>query len=75
MEYDWLRTFWDLRTDYSISFDLLMAALVASDPDTWNAKDSGAAADFPFARMQAGALAEGFLANFNTCAGDNGVDH
>lgn len=74
-QYDWLRFFWDLVDDSTISFADTLDLLVEADHDSWNSTDVGAAADDPWARLEDGALVLGIDAELATWGSYNGVDH
>ncbi len=72
-EYDWLRFFWDLDTDTSLDTTTIFELFDQSDPDTWNADDSGAAGNDPAPRLRNAADGLGYLGAWDRCDDDNGV--
>lgn len=75
VEYDWLRMFWDLRTDESVAFDDVLDILVDAECDNWNDTENIPVADRPWERLEASAT-DNFLATpWASAATQNGVDH
>jgi hypothetical protein len=74
--YDWMRMFWDLRTDEGVTPDVIFAIWAEADPDDWNATGNGTGAGYPAFRMSVAAYDVGGSAlqlKYNAVAPDNGT--
>ena len=77
VELDWLRMFWDLRTDGGVAADDIFEIMDKANPHTWNANGTGTGGSYPSARMSDAAFTVGgnsLRANNDAKAAFNGAD-
>ena len=73
VEYDYLRGFWDLRTDEDVAFPDCMDIWDTSDPNDWNENDAGSSSDDPAERLRDAADTCGFLSEWDAVDNYNGM--
>lgn len=77
-EYDWLRFFWDLRTDGAVSTGDIFDIWAAAGPDAWKESGAGsdstcATSDYPATRLRCAAEDLGFGSEWDDYDDYNGV--
>ena len=72
-EYDWLRHFWDLRTDMEVSGADIFEIWDRANPHTWIASGIGQGSNYPSDRLEDAADDVGVLGEWNSSASSNGV--
>ena len=72
-EYDWLRFFWDMKTDQALSVSEIFGIWDEAHPWTWNQDDSGSSSDDPAVRLRDAANTLGFLTEWDNEDNLNGV--
>ncbi len=74
--YDWMRMFWDLRTDEGVNPAIIFEIWDEADPHDWNEDGDGTGLDYPSGRMSLAAFDVGGSAlqtSYIDVAVDNGT--
>lgn len=75
VEYDWLRMFWDLRTDEGVAFDDIVEILADANCNSWNDTELLPVEDRPWERLNESAYDNLLSKEWTFAATTNGVDH
>lgn len=73
VEWDYLRFFWDLDTDQSVSTTTIFEIWDDSDPESWNATGDGTGSGYPSYELRNAANTNSVLTEWDNEDDDNGV--
>lgn len=73
-EFDWIRHYWDLRTDGPFAWSTLLAQWALADAHDWTANGTGSGGNFPAERLHDAAFWVGIQATYDSFGSFNGVD-
>ncbi|HAM21161.1 MAG TPA: hypothetical protein DCQ04_02605 [Actinobacteria bacterium] len=73
VEWDWLRFFWDLDTDQSVTTTTIFEIWDDANPNSWNSTGDSTGSNYPSTRMRDAANTNGVLTEWDNEDNTNGV--